>query len=113
LPYLRTEECFAYMRTVRERTLEHLAGADLSPEASDLLADGFVYEMVLRHEMQHTETMLQTLQLMTSEEYETPSRRALPAAEQPRAGLIRVPGGPFDMGAGAGGFAYDNERPRH
>jgi iron(II)-dependent oxidoreductase len=26
---------------------------------------------------------------------------------------VEVPEGPFDMGAPAGGFAYDNERPRH
>jgi gamma-glutamyl hercynylcysteine S-oxide synthase len=26
---------------------------------------------------------------------------------------LTVPGGPFSMGAPAGGFAYDNERPRH
>ena len=31
---------------------------------------------------------------------------------RPTAGST-VPKGPFEMGAGAGGFAYDNERPRH
>src|SRR4051812_8588381 len=114
LPYLRTDECFAYMETVRARTLEHLDGADLSTGASDLLADGFVYEMVLRHEMQHTETMLQTLQLMTSEPYGAPGRRPLPGVPARRPlRMLRVPGGSFEMGAPERGFAYDNERPRH
>ena len=114
LPYLRTDECFAYMETVRARTLDHLDGADLSRGASDLLADGFVYEMVLRHEMQHTETMLQTLQLMTSEPYGTPVRRPLPGEPARRpVRMLRVPGGSFEMGAPERGFAYDNERPRH
>src|SRR5215213_4078607 len=110
LPYLRPAECLAYMETVRGRTLAHLDGADLSGNSSDLLADAFVYEMVLRHEMQHTETMLQTLQLMTSEAYAMPGRRPLAPG---RAGMVWVADGPFDMGATADGFAYDNERPRH
>jgi iron(II)-dependent oxidoreductase len=114
LPYLRADECLGYMQTVRDRTLEHLESADLGPDSTDLLADGFVYEMVLRHEMQHTETMLQTLQLMTSEPYGTPGRRPpAGAAAKRRAGMVRVPGGMFEMGAPGTGFAYDNERPRH
>ena len=50
--------------------------------------------------MQHTETMLQTLQLMTSEPYGTPGRRPLAGARaRTAAGMVRVPGGPFEMGA--------------
>ena len=30
-----------------------------------------------------------------------------------RSGWMSIPAGSFAMGAGAGGFAYDNERPRH
>ena len=74
LPFLRTTECLDYMRMVRERTLEQLDGADLASQENALLAGGFVYEMVLRHEMQHTETMLQTLQIMTSDAYRPPRR---------------------------------------
>jgi iron(II)-dependent oxidoreductase len=114
LPYLRTADCFGYMETVRERTLAHLARADLGPGAGDLLGDGFVYEMVLRHEMQHTETILQTLQIMSSEAYHPTPEVLLPPAPEPiSAGMVEVPGGPFEMGAGPRGFAYDNERPRH
>jgi iron(II)-dependent oxidoreductase len=68
--------------------------------------------MVLRHEQQHTETILQTLQLMTSDEYLPPRQRVLPESEPGADGAI-VPAGSFDMGAGPVGFAYDNERPQH
>jgi iron(II)-dependent oxidoreductase len=113
LPYLRSEDALRYMQAVRERTLDLLEGANLGESSGPLLADGFVYEMVLRHEQQHSETILQTLQIMTAKRYEPPARRALPAAEPVDGEMAFVPPGPFEMGAPARGFAYDNERPRH
>jgi iron(II)-dependent oxidoreductase len=70
--------------------------------------------MVLRHELQHSETMRQTLAIAG----------LLPAGEaaqigaplDPREageGWLELPAGRFAMGAPATGFAYDNERPRH
>lgn len=56
LPFLRRREALAYMAAVRERTLAATA-ATSDPRALELL------ELVLRHEQQHTETMLQTLAL--------------------------------------------------
>ncbi len=113
LPFLRSEDVFAYMDDVRGRVLDLLACADLSPAGGRLLEDGFVYEMVLRHERQHTETILQTLQIMTSDGYAPPAGRPLAAADEMAADMALVPSGAFDMGASDGGFAYDNERPRH
>jgi iron(II)-dependent oxidoreductase len=113
LPYLSGEDALRHMQRVRERTLDLLEGADLGESAGPLLADGFVYEMVLRHEQQHSETILQTLQIMTAEHYEPPARRTLPGAEPVDGEMALVPAGPFEMGAPARGFAYDNERPRH
>ena len=52
LPYLRRDEAIDYMEAVRERTLASLD--DVPP---------FIWEMLLQHEHQHNETMLQTLQL--------------------------------------------------
>jgi iron(II)-dependent oxidoreductase len=101
------------MQRVRERTLDLLGEADLGESGGPLLADGFVYEMVLRHEQQHCETILQTLQIMTAERYEPRARRDLPEAEPVDGAMAPVPAGPFEMGAPARGFAYDNERPRH
>jgi gamma-glutamyl hercynylcysteine S-oxide synthase len=113
LPYLRSEDAFRYMDEVRARVLDLLDGADISPDSAPLLRDGFVFEMVLRHEQQHTETILQTLQLMTSGEYLPPRQWDVPDAEALAPEMALVAAGPFQMGAGPTGFAYDNERPRH
>ena len=111
LPYLRGADCLRYMNEVRERALDCLESADLSEDAG-LGASGFVYDLVARHEQQHSETILQTLQLMTSEAY----RPASPVSPQGASGAtgpaaLPVPGGEFPMGAAAAGFAFDNERP--
>jgi iron(II)-dependent oxidoreductase len=112
LPILKADEVRPYMDGVRERTLEVLDGIDL--ESGDpLLADGFIYEMLLAHEYQHNETMLQLLQMV--EAYEPAQVDKGPASEPVSEGpeMVRVEGGPHEIGASDVGFAYDNERPRH
>jgi gamma-glutamyl hercynylcysteine S-oxide synthase len=102
LPYLRREEALEYMTATRERSMEVLERVDrIEP----------VWEMVLQHEHQHNETMLQTLQLAEPGVYE-PSRRALPCSGAAD-GSVHVPAGPFPLGDGGAGFSYDNERPQH
>jgi iron(II)-dependent oxidoreductase len=67
--------------------------------------------MVIRHEAQHNETMRQTLFLAG-----LPGGRPQPQPRRDRGtpdGWIAVPGGAFELGAPAAGFAFDNERPRH
>jgi iron(II)-dependent oxidoreductase len=113
LPYLRSEDALAYMGDVRERALDLLDDADVSSDSSPLLRDAFVFDLVMRHEQQHTETILQTLQLMSSDRYVPPRMQQVPEPEPLDAGMALVPGGPFEMGAGDAGFAYDNELPRH
>ena len=100
------------MEQVRERTLEVLGEIELDPE-DRLLADGFVYEMLLAHEYQHNETMLQLLQMI--EAYDPVEVDGSPAAEAVTEGpeMVRVDGGAHEIGAPPEGFAYDNERPRH
>ncbi|MDQ4130607.1 MAG: SUMF1/EgtB/PvdO family nonheme iron enzyme, partial [Actinomycetota bacterium] len=119
--WLPPAEAREFMEQVRERSLTTLAGADLSPDADPLSANGFVFDLVLEHECQHHETMLQTLALAEPGTF-APRRRALaseglPAAPGSRWGpapdMVRVEGGPFLIGAAPEGFAYDNERPRH
>jgi iron(II)-dependent oxidoreductase len=112
LPILRAEEVRPYMEQVRERTLEVLDEIVLDPE-NPVLADGFVYEMLLAHEHQHNETMLQLLQMVES--YEPVEVDQGPAGEAVSEGpeMVLVEGGPHEIGAPDVGFAYDNERPRH
>ncbi|MFI4977145.1 MAG: SUMF1/EgtB/PvdO family nonheme iron enzyme [Solirubrobacterales bacterium] len=94
-------EARAYMHDVRARAVEAIANRGVG--------DGVVCEMVIRHELQHSETMRQTLAIAD----------LLPSGE-PRldpidgpAEWIEIPAGPFAMGADGNRFAYDNERPRH
>src|SRR5829696_2767694 len=54
LPYLRREEAIAYLAAVRERVLGLIERDGV---------DELLHELVLRHEQQHTETMLQTMEL--------------------------------------------------
>jgi iron(II)-dependent oxidoreductase len=114
LPILRDAELRAYLADVRERTLDVLDGIDLGDDAEDpLLRGGFVYEMLLAHEHQHNETMLQLLQMI--ERYEPVPAAAEPAAEPVSDGpeMVLVEGGEHPIGAPPEGFAYDNERSRH
>jgi iron(II)-dependent oxidoreductase len=99
LPYLRRPEALAYMDAVRERTLSLLDR--ISP---------FFAEMLLQHEQQHNETMLQTLQLGEPGVY-SPERRPVPG--KAATGTVLIEAGSFAMGDAREGFAYDNERPRH
>jgi iron(II)-dependent oxidoreductase len=91
-------DALAYLDAVRDRTLAVLAREG----ASDL------HELVLRHELQHTETMRQAMFLgsLPQGDHDLPTFPADPA-------LVAIPAGPLPKGAPAGRFAYDNERPRH
>ncbi len=114
LPILRDAELRAYMADVRERTLEVLDTVDISADAGErLLREGFVYEMLLAHELQHNETMLQLLQMIDGYESESVSeiRAVDPVADGPES--VSIPAGEYEIGAPERGFAYDNERGRH
>src|SRR3954471_2007418 len=98
LEFLRGEALREYMAAVRERALE-------AP-----VTDGELQELVIRHELQHTETMLQTMYLAGLE----PPAFAGPArVAGDGLAFVDVPAGPAEIGSGPDGFAYDNERPRH
>jgi gamma-glutamyl hercynylcysteine S-oxide synthase len=111
-PVLGESEAYGYLAAVRDVTLEVLGRCDLDA-ADPLLAGGFVFEMVARHEAQHTETVLQALQLLPRGAYVPPVRREPRPGDGGGEAWVEVPGGPFEMGSSADGFAYDCERPRH
>lgn len=76
------------------------------------VGDGILHEMVLRHELQHTETMLQTMALADLLPPGLPGP-SLDEQTNAGAGWIEIEPGPFELGAGTEGFAYDNEHQRH
>jgi iron(II)-dependent oxidoreductase len=96
-----------YLATVRARTGEVLA--------RNGLGDGTTCEMVIRHELQHAETMRQTMAIagLLSAEDQAKLDEPLPSPAKDGPQWVELPAGPFAMGAGGQGFAYDNERPRH
>src|SRR5918998_2524283 len=100
------------MHAVRERALGVLERVDLSPGGDRLNAGGFVWEMLVQHEHQHNETMLQTLQLAEPGVY-APERPATPGPAPDGPASVHVPAGRFLMGDSGEGFAYDNELPCH
>jgi gamma-glutamyl hercynylcysteine S-oxide synthase len=113
LPLLDPGAAIAYLARVRERALGVLIGADLDP-TDPLLADGYVYGLVLQHELQHQETMLQTIALRTAgRPYPEPVRSAPPRDEVEDGEEVLVDAGPFVLGATGEEWAYDNEREPH
>ena len=101
-----------YLGAIRKAVLEALEEADLDGD-DPLLSDGFVYNMILQHEAQHNETMLQTFQLMPGRGYRPEPRMDLPAGNPPREEMTFVPGGTFLMGTTDRSIALDNERDEH
>ncbi|MBI4543869.1 MAG: ergothioneine biosynthesis protein EgtB, partial [Gemmatimonadetes bacterium] len=107
-------ECQELMAGIRRQVLARLEEVDLDPDSA-LLRDGYVYRMVLQHEYQHNETVLQTLQLKQGQPYRA-LRALLPPEGRPPAApgaMVRFPGGDVWLGTDDRSAAYDNERPRH
>ncbi len=113
LPLLSPNEARTYCSRVRSAALDVLDGLPDDPDPAQ--PAGFAFGMVVSHEHQHNETMLQALNLRVG----APLLRgaaALPAGRPELAGTsILVPGGPFRQGVDAADepFSLDNERPAH
>ncbi len=104
LELLAPPDAREYLEDVRRRTLETLAERGAG--------DGVIAEMVVRHELQHRETMRQTLAIagLLGEHDAAARDRPIDA----RAEWVAIGAGSFELGADAAdGFSYDNERPRH
>jgi iron(II)-dependent oxidoreductase len=113
LNLLDRKDADLYLDAVRKAVLETLEDADLGDGDGPLLKDGFVYEMIVQHEYQHNETMLQTLQLKKGEGYKPEPRGELPAGRAPEREMVPIPGGEFVMGTDDRARALDNERNAH
>jgi len=111
LPLLGPVEARRYIGEVRSRVLDTLDEVPLDDGDRPLVADGFVYGMVIQHEHQHDETMLATLQLSDGEPLLEPGGILPPGTPVPEE--VWVPPGPFVMGTDDDPWAYDNEQPAH
>ena len=97
----------SYLDDVRGRALDVLEQVELDPD-DPLLRDAFAFGLVIQHEQQHVETMLQTIQL-SGWEHEGGG----PPSRGGNAGDVLVEAGSFVLGTDDEPWAYDNERPAH
>ncbi len=106
-------EVFDYRRHV-DRAMESLIGR-CAP--GDWATVGARLETGLNHEQQHQELLLTDIKRNFAHNPLRPAYRGdLPAAPIAEPGAVRFlpfEGGLIEIGAPAGGFAWDNERPRH
>ena len=109
LPLMRRNEVKAYCATVRRRALDLLDELDLST-SDPLLHNGYVYSMVIQHENQHDETLLQALQLLPGGY--RPDLPQSPMATAVELDQVRVPAGTYPIGSD-NHEPYDNEHPWH
>lgn len=114
LEYPPRVEMLTLLADIRSRVLERLDAVDFEA-GSELVRDGYVYHMVLQHEYQHNETMLQTCQLKQGEPYRAPRAWNVPprTLDIPSGKMVRFAGGEVVLGTEDRSEAYDNERPRH
>jgi ergothioneine biosynthesis protein EgtB len=104
------DQVYAYRRHVDEAMREVLADGNLHPSVEQVILTG------LHHEQQHQELMLTDLKHMFASNplrpVYRPHKATTTGAASPRR-WIEHPGGLLWLGHDGGGFAYDNEGPRH
>jgi iron(II)-dependent oxidoreductase len=105
LPLLPADAAIEYLTATLGLALDALDGAELAP-------DELVFDLLIEHEEQHRETMLQTLHLAPPGTFSTSQTLHLAPVSDAR-GPQEVLTGRHAIGARGGAFSYDNERPRH
>src|SRR3954469_6071624 len=107
-------EMMKRLEEIRARVLERCDIVQFY-DRNPLLRQAYVYHMVLQHEYQHNETILQTLQLKRGEPYRAPRGYDVPepSFSIDVGAMMRFPGGAVPIGTDDRRAAYDNERPRH
>ena len=106
------EEVYAYRAAVNEQVVKLMAG--FSGARWDELA--FRVTLGLNHEQQHQELMFMDVKHNLFANPLKPAYRnnlPVPEGETRPMGWVDRPGGILEVGHRAGGFAYDNESPRH
>lgn len=114
LDYPSLSDCLRTMAEIRDRAIERLQRVG-ERRGNPLLENWYVVQMVLQHEYQHGETILQTLQLKRGSPYTAPRQYQTPSAQLriPWGAMVRFPGGRVLIGTADRAVAYDNERPYH
>ena len=112
LDILQPAEARTFLTEVRERALAVLPRLREAPDPR-LGRDGFAVGLVVQHELQHAETMCQTLQTASGLVYRHEDEPSPELAAGGRSAEVLVPAGPFTLGTSSEPWAYDNEREAH
>ena len=111
LGLLAPADAYDYVAHVRGRVLRRLP-TERFPDDEPLRRGGYAHHMVIQHEHQHNETMLQALQIR--EDLVHPHAELWrPAQVDGDAAVAPFDAGEFVMGCDDFGWAYDNEQPAH
>src|SRR6476646_4669306 len=105
---LALPEMMERLSEIRSRVLDRLETVEFD-ESNPLLRGAYVYNMVLQHEYQHNETILQTLQLKKGEPYHPPRKIVIPPRSRAKSGMAVFEGGRVPIGTTDRSAAYDNE----
>jgi gamma-glutamyl hercynylcysteine S-oxide synthase len=111
LGLLEPADAYAYIDHVRERVRRRLP-AERFPADEPLRRGGYAYHMVIQHEHQHNETMLQSFQVRDDLVHPF-AELWRPARAEGRKTTISIDAGEFTMGTDEVGWAYDNEQRAH
>lgn len=104
------DEVLAFRRQVEADVEAALDGGAFGQDAADL------FDLALAHEEQHQELLLQDVKRLFAASPIRPAYRPdapAPTADPGAGGFVRFPEGRREIGAEAGEFSFDNERPRH
>lgn len=113
---LLTRPTLAEVRDYRARIDERVSRLLAAPAVSEELCR--LVELGLHHEQQHQELLLMDIKHVLSQNPLLPAYRPASTSEtrlvEPAAlDWVAAAGGLVEIGAGASGFSFDNERPRH
>lgn len=112
LPLQPRSQILGELERIRGMVLDRLESIEFD-ENNRLLRDGYVYNMVLQHEYQHNETILQTLQLKQGIPYPAPRRLTFPELSDLSDEMESFQETDVLIGTNDFASAYDNERPQH
>ena len=95
-PLLRPDAAIEYMTATLGLALDALDRADLTAAGAELDRGGLVFDLLIEHEEQHRETMLQTLHLAPAGTYASAERLHLAPVADPRPDAVIA--GTFGIG---------------
>lgn len=108
-----------YLQKARDGVLSGLDKIEFA-ENNPLLSNGYIFDLVLQHELQHQETLACLFQMLplagkndgqTGRRADAPNKNPQSAIRNPQS--LTIPEGFVNIGANGDKYCYDNESPCH